>query len=81
MLSLEDFHGVKLCLVLAQLFLMRRDRENYIKSYFLPLSFQWMLVVPVSVLHKARDYTLLYTDGFLDLKTHLQKEAMLGEGG
>lgn len=34
MLSLEDFHGVKLCLVLAQLLLVRGDRENSIKSHF-----------------------------------------------
>lgn len=34
MLSLEDFHGVKLCLVLAQLLLMRGERENSIKSHF-----------------------------------------------
>ena len=33
------------------------------------------------MLHKARDYTLLYIDGFLDLKTHLQKETMLEEEG
>lgn len=37
MLSLEDFHGGKLFLVLAQLFMVRGDRGNSIKSHFLPL--------------------------------------------
>lgn len=31
--------------------------------------------------HEVRCYTLLYIDSFLDLKTHLQKEAMLEEEG
>lgn len=34
MLSLEDFHGVKLCLVLAQLLLVRGERENSVESHF-----------------------------------------------
>lgn len=71
------FHGVKICLVLVQLVLVKGGNEKYQKSHihFFFFSSQWM----TSNFSPHASYSKgLYSDGFLDAKIHLKQETGVG---